>query len=201
VLNNRDVLGTRLRLEHTFDALDLSVYANALWRFNDLGKPNQIEQQHAYGGFEWFFQSGQSRLVGEGGYRRELHEGDVIKTMGHVQADYLQALPWSRWSLHVMSYSEFRTLAQRPFVRGSSMLGVDRAGWGEINLEVGYDTQDPGADIRKLFIAGLASVNLVEYLQVRVTVGSQRGGIKCVAGVCRDFPEFAGARAEVIARF
>jgi hypothetical protein len=32
-------------------------------------------------------------------------------------------------------------------------------------------------------------------------VGTQRGGLKCIAGVCREFPSFAGARLEVIGRF
>ena len=37
-------------------------------------------------------------------------------------------------------------------------------------------------------------------LLLRATVGNQRGGIKCVGGVCRDFPEFSGYRLQLIAR-
>jgi hypothetical protein len=37
-------------------------------------------------------------------------------------------------------------------------------------------------------------------ITLRSTVGSQRGGLKCVAGVCRDFPEFSGARLEIVGR-
>ena len=31
--------------------------------------------------------------------------------------------------------------------------------------------------------------------------GTQRGGLKCVNGVCRTFPPFAGARAELVIRY
>jgi hypothetical protein len=36
---------------------------------------------------------------------------------------------------------------------------------------------------------------------VRAVAGSQRGGIKCVAGICREYPAFTGVRAEVVTRF
>jgi hypothetical protein len=36
---------------------------------------------------------------------------------------------------------------------------------------------------------------------VRVFVGQQRGGLKCISGVCRVFPSFEGARAELTVRF
>jgi hypothetical protein len=36
---------------------------------------------------------------------------------------------------------------------------------------------------------------------VRVFVGQQRGAMRCIAGVCRQFPPFEGAKAEAIVRF
>ncbi len=36
---------------------------------------------------------------------------------------------------------------------------------------------------------------------VRVFVGQQRGGLRCVSGVCRVFPAFEGARVELTLRF
>jgi hypothetical protein len=36
---------------------------------------------------------------------------------------------------------------------------------------------------------------------IKVLVGEQRGGLKCVSGVCRVFPAFEGARAELTLRF
>ena len=37
--------------------------------------------------------------------------------------------------------------------------------------------------------------------KVTATGGSQRGGLKCIAGICRWFPPFAGGRLEVVTRF
>ena len=36
---------------------------------------------------------------------------------------------------------------------------------------------------------------------LRVLVGQQRGGLKCISGICRIFPPFEGARAELTVRF
>lgn len=36
---------------------------------------------------------------------------------------------------------------------------------------------------------------------LKVLVGQQRGGLKCISGVCRIFPPFEGARAELTFRF
>jgi hypothetical protein len=36
---------------------------------------------------------------------------------------------------------------------------------------------------------------------VRLYVGQNRGGLRCVSGICRVFPEFSGARLEVTLRF
>ena len=36
---------------------------------------------------------------------------------------------------------------------------------------------------------------------IRAIVGQNRGGLKCVSGICRNFPAFNGARAELTLRF
>jgi hypothetical protein len=36
---------------------------------------------------------------------------------------------------------------------------------------------------------------------VSVFVGQRRGAIRCVSGVCRQFPPFEGARLELVSRF
>lgn len=36
---------------------------------------------------------------------------------------------------------------------------------------------------------------------LRLFVGQQRGGLKCISGVCRIFPPFEGARMELTVRF
>ena len=36
---------------------------------------------------------------------------------------------------------------------------------------------------------------------LRLFVGQQRGGLRCVSGICRLFPAFSGARIELTLRF
>ena len=36
---------------------------------------------------------------------------------------------------------------------------------------------------------------------IKLFVGQQRGGLKCISGVCRVFPPFEGARLELTLRF
>ncbi|MFC1612127.1 DUF6029 family protein, partial [Myxococcota bacterium] len=69
---------------------------------------------------------------------------------------------------------------------------------GGLTIELGYDTRDP--EVQSYFVAGIVAVEVIEQLALTATVGTQRGGIKCVSGVCREFPAFAGGRIEIVGR-
>jgi hypothetical protein len=120
--------------------------------------------------------------------------------MMHADIDYLQRLT-DVLSLHITSVNEFRTLQGSAYERGSLFLGVDWASVGGLTFEFGFDSQNKSDDARNLFYAGILVAHLTDRLELRGTVGTQRGGIKCIAGVCRQFPEFTGGRIEAIARF
>ena len=68
-----------------------------------------------------------------------------------------------------------------------------------------YGPADPRKDssgqVSTTFFAGILALELEDSLQLSITAGTQRGGIKCINGVCRDFPEFAGGRAILVGRF
>ena len=80
------------------------------------------------------------------------------------------------------------------------MIGVEKSGTAALTIEIGYDTQDPTEGVSNMFLAAILSWEINEMFRLRAIAGTQRGGIKCIAGVCRDFPEFAGARAELVTR-
>ena len=46
------------------------------------------------------------------------------------------------------------------------------------------------------FIIGL---EITKKVKLRSTVGTQRGGLKCVGGVCRVYPSFSGYQFELSA--
>jgi hypothetical protein len=51
------------------------------------------------------------------------------------------------------------------------------------------------------YFNGSLVYRFTEKSNIKVLIGEQRGGLKCVSGVCRVFPAFEGARAELTLRF
>lgn len=200
VFNNRDTLGGRLRVETTFDEPYLVLYANAAFRMNDFGEQSEVRSLHGFGGFEYYWDDGASRLLFAAGYRDEWNDVGQIRSLINLDIDYLHAIGEEGAAFHILSNSQFRTLQEQSFVRGSTLIGFEQAGTGGVTFEIGYDTQNPSEEVRNLFLAAIFSLDVTEWLRVRATGGTQRGGIKCVAGVCRVYPEFAGATAELIVR-
>jgi hypothetical protein len=204
VANNRDLVGLRLRPEYFFFDLDLLVFANGVFRWNEPDEASTLQQVHGYAGFEWRMPGGASRLAGTVGARDETQaffpERVPLRSMAHADLDWLQSIV-DGYALHATSNTQVWTFLGDNFVRGSTLVGVERAGLGSVTYEFGYDTQNKSPDVRTLFHAVIAAAELGEAVLVRATLGTQRGGIKCVAGVCREFPAFAGGRAEVIVRW
>lgn len=198
VLETNDVAGVRAYAEYGLLDGDLNLYANLLVRLNEPLATSPALGVHAYGGGEWRYDSGASLLAAAGGYRTELQNDRELKTMGHFEVDWIHALVASL-SLHVSTQNELRTLTGDPYQRGSVYAGVEWARVGSLTFEFGYDTQFESQ--RNLFFAGIISWHATERIQLRATGGTQRGGLKCIAGVCRTFPEFAGARLEAVGRF
>jgi len=143
---------------------------------------------------------GNVQVSGSSGYRVEGEVADPVKSMIHVEGDLLWALDGG-YALHLTSQNEFRTLAGNTYERGSSFIGVDKTRLGGVTVEIGFDTQDPREEVRNIFVAGLLAWHISSALDLRATIGNQRGGIKCVSGICRDTPAFAGIKTEFVGRF
>jgi hypothetical protein len=199
VINNTNTRGGRAKVSLSLFDGDLVLYVNGMYRQNDFGTDAELDQVHGYAGFEATYDEGRSRLNASGGWRRERQGGQDVKGMLHGEGDWLQDFG-AGYAVHLQVNHESRTLEQHDYLRGTSLLGLEKGGLGSLTAEVGYDTQDPSDRVRKVFFAGLLSWEAKEGVQLRSVVGSERGGLKCVAGVCRDFPAFTGARLELIAR-
>ena len=210
VLENRDVIGGRLRLEQSLLDRNLVLHVNAMMRVNNPDALEPLHQTHAYAGFEYWFQERMSHLSGSAGYRDEngcegvdpFDCGDPhdVKSMVHFDVDYLQRLT-PKMFLHLVSMNELRTLETDDYVRGSTFVGLEWTEVGALTFELGYDTQNQSEDVANYFIAGILSAEVWQDGLFRLTAGTQRGGLKCIAGICRVFPGFAGVRAELISRF
>jgi hypothetical protein len=204
VLNLTHYQGTRLRLERAVVGNDLLVNVNGMVRQTTPGEATETLQLHGYAGIEGYYGGGTSRLLLNGGYRDESRTGDNagsgFKTLRHFDVDWLQHIA-GEWALHIQSFNEFRTLEGVPFQRGSTLTGFERAGLGALTYEFGYDTTNRAEGVRNWFHAGILQWFISPRLTLQATGGTQRGGIKCINGVCRNYPGFAGGSATLIGRF
>jgi len=93
-------------------------------------------------------------------------------------------------------------------------LGYDMSGLFGLTLVHEYSDQTAGVDAafggwelplpRRHYLWGMLTVHApapLDGLTGRLLAGSQRGGIKCAGGVCRNFPDTVGARLELVYRF
>ena len=137
-----DVRGGRLRLQQDFMEGDLSVHANGLFRNTKPNDPMELTQYHGYGGLEWYFDLGRSRLSASGGHRFDMKEGYINRVWSHAEGDYVQRL-FGNVAAHFTTQLQRIQIEQQPFfTRGSTVVGVERSGLGSLSMEWGIDTQN-----------------------------------------------------------
>ena len=204
VVNSRDVAGVRQRAEYYLTALNLLLYANGMARINDFRTDSEVYQLHAYGGVALRYGQGHSRLGLAVGVRDErpekLLQGRQFLGMTHLDVDLLHQL-WPGIDFHFTSNSQFWRQDGRPFQRGSTLVGLESGGVYALTFEFGYDTQNASLDVNRFYYALIAQLHLTENTTFRGTAGTQRGGIKCVAGICREYPAFSGVQGVVVTTF
>ncbi len=202
VLNSRDAVGGRLKVEQYIESIDLVLIGNALVRF--AGEDQEVRQLHGWGGGELGLWNGASPLKLTVGYRNETQNDAFLKSMVHFSVDWSFPIGGG-FALHPASDTEYRELGERDYWRGSTYLGLEKSGVGNVTFELGYDTLAEGTvdeeEIRTIFFAGIVGLEVSSALKLNVVGGTQRGGLKCVSGVCREYPAFAGARVEVVGRW
>ncbi|MDD5308990.1 MAG: hypothetical protein PHU25_16880 [Deltaproteobacteria bacterium] len=163
-----------------------------------------------------FGESGVSATA-EGGYRHEWSAlDDTEGQLWHVAADVTVPLtgPHSievkgEVRRHMLEVTE----GNRYWVAMGS-LGYDMAGLLGLTAIYEYSDETAGADVafgdweyplpRRHYLWGVASLHVpapLDGLTLRLTAGSQRGGIKCAGGVCRNYPDAVGATLEAVYRF
>jgi hypothetical protein len=204
VLNPNDANAIRSRLDYVVGHTGLSVYVNALLRQQGQSTVQPTDQLHGYAGWEFAYGEGASHFNGSMGARNETQSGEEVVAMEHADIDFVQALG-GPWSLHLTAKGEnWRKQAvgvTKAYVRGNAIVGLDLRGIGGVAFEYGRDDEKEGDGRRIDFYAGHVNYEISEAFTVRGVGGSQRGGLKCVNGVCREYPSFSGGRLELIARF
>lgn len=220
-----DVLGGRLRVDVRLP-MDFLLFANFAYVAGR--RSNSFDSMHGYGGLEYRLGDGRVSGTVTGGYRREFARDDEGPHVDHLDFDIVDVQANAtiglvgRHGLHVTliheTWNKPAAGSDDPlyFNRGTIALGYDYGSLLSINVAYEYDTQfawntyryidEEGVwqvqnGIRQHF--GFAEVRYSPFpwLDLRLRGGAMRGGLRCVAGVCRVFPNFTGARIEGVFRF
>ena len=162
-----------------------------------------------------------------GGYMYDflnIENNDLKKAIWHIETDWSWTfLPRNSLSLLFRheQWNEPHLGNDHYFSRGTLLLSYDYGSMLSIGAAFEYDTQmdkttviytdpnDPDAfpppskdlNIRNYFYWAQARIRPLSWLDIRVLGGYQRGGVRCIAGLCRTFPNFAGVKAEIVMRY
>jgi len=228
VENFHTVVGGRLKLDVRI-LQNLSVYANvgagdyvslrdaidhATGKKDD--KPFHLAWYvHAYGGLDLRWDSNRSTLSVSGGYRTEREPESFSAPYGDWQEKRrlvhgeikLNVFLKGKWSLHASFLHEARWKREVRIPRGivlvnyhwgTHIVGIDYGGFLSFSGAFEYDTDEATHD---WYGWGLVKWFIKRNLIWSVMGGMQRGGLKCVGGVCKMVPAFAGVRTELVFRY
>ncbi|MCC7075238.1 MAG: hypothetical protein IT383_28255 [Deltaproteobacteria bacterium] len=198
--SDRDLIATRARADLPVgDALLGRIEGTV--RVADPFAAVPVAQAHLALGLE--LARGGNRFAARVGARTErlgLDKLAELRDLAHLDGDVLVDLGRG-FALHNLTALELWRAPERPYVVGATTVSLDVAGVASVGVQAGVDTNDPSPDVRHLFLAALASLRLHEQLTLRLSSGSQRGGVACMGGVCRRIPSFAGTSAELAMSF
>jgi hypothetical protein len=211
-----DVSGPRVRVDWRIRPW-LLAYASYAY-FADRGSGDGTLQYHdPYAGLELRWNRGSSHFFPSGGYRIERCGRDVsdcnggqtdgeFQHVGHLEWDATQVLPRG-FSIETQGFVLFRhgdrvTDASGGYpnwVEGDAYLALK---WTpHLVGTVGYEfSTRPSPKVNQHYVNGSVQWNITTASSLRLFVGGTRGGLKCISGICRDFPAFTGARLEVVVR-
>lgn len=105
------------------------------------------------------------------------------------------------WSLQTVGFQRRRynpVSRSQPWSEGENYVSVIYS--PKVTAAFGYEHTAQFGPERKYF-NGMAQYRFTTDSLVRVFVGQSRPALRCVSGVCRFFPEYAGAKVEAVVRF
>lgn len=208
----RDIAGGRLRLDWTF-CPGLIGHVNYGFFRDFLGyadpetmgeiKPGTI--QDPYAGVEVRWDQARSFATTSAGWRTvnvdDSH--DLVRGDGHVEVEASEAVG-DRVSLTLQWIDTERrkresALLDESFREGTLLVGVRLQPL--ITVAGGYDYTTEPTQPRRDYWNGNVAWDITQSSSLRLFVGSARGGLKCVSGVCRVVPPFEGVKLTATLRF
>jgi hypothetical protein len=207
----RDIAGGRLRLDWSFSPALLAYVSYGLFQdWHGYADPSTLNIRPGtihdpYAGVEVRWDDARSWAIASGGWRVVALDGSgtVVRGDGHVELDVAQALD-ERWSLALHVVHQERKKHESPlldheFREGTVSAGVRLRPW--ITVAGGYDYTTEPIQPKRDYFHGNFSWDITPSSSLRLFVGSARGGLRCVSGVCRQVPPFEGVKLVATLRF
>jgi hypothetical protein len=206
-----DVAGGRFKLDWSHSPR-LLTYVN-LGVFRDwLGyaDPGSGEVRTAsivdpWAGAEVRWDGARSWALFRGGWRAIVVDGSgaVVRQDGHVELDVAHALG-DRFSLTFHGLHEERAKRESMILdeehrEGSLTLGCRLQ--PSVTIAAGYDYTTESTQPKRDYWNANLGWDLTPSSGLRLFVGSARGGLRCVSGVCRIVPPFEGVKLTATLRF
>jgi hypothetical protein len=172
--------------------------------------PNRNDVFDGYVGLTLRSRTDASYALLEGGVRRDVQSQNGVDFYREawIQGDFVKTLD-SIWSIELNTLHRQRYEPPENWHEGDTALALKHGSGYFFFVGHEYTTHSsevkPGAFLVdggvQHFLNGGAQVKFGEALSVRLFVGQQRGALKCVSGVCRQFPAFEGAKVEAVLRY
>jgi hypothetical protein len=148
---------------------------------------------------------GASRATLAGGVRVVIADGsgELVRADKHVEYDVTAAVG-RRWQLQVHGTHVQRTKVVPPlfaetFIEGTAQLGAIWTRTLSLTGSWDYTTELLASRVHSPSLS--LGYKPTTRAGIEMQVGRMRGGLKCVSGVCREFPPFTGARLAVTLRY
>jgi hypothetical protein len=160
------------------------------------------------GGFEWLFDRNDSQLVASAGGRDDTKQnGDPYYSEGHAEYTLTKHVigPYSveltgRHRLRKEENQNIRVFADGPayWREGEHYTALKVAPKWVFSQGIEYTTQ---LGFPTYYFNGSVLYRFSSGSNIKIFGGQQRGGLKCVSGICKVFPAYSGARVELTVRF
>jgi hypothetical protein len=188
--------------------------------FNDQGEPlprgKSPELRNTvwdpWVGFEWNAQDNRSHIYASASSRwdntsePEIYAGvdqpttTFYREYYHVRYDMVTKLS-GPWSIQTAGFHRYRYKSEQkstPWYEGENYLSLLYS--PKLTVAFGYEYTTVFGE-HKNFFNGQILFRYATDKTIRLFVGQSRPALRCVSGVCRQFPAFEGAKLEVVLRF
>jgi hypothetical protein len=170
-------------------------------------------------GFQYGFDAKRSHAAASVGARGDwLGTGDVYIYLGEIVYDVSKAITRTvaleLSGRHRVRFERALNIdgagVSQPWIEGENYLGLTIAPRWVITQGFEYTTLERPPTVTFvgirdypawLFVSLGGIYKFTRDSNIKLFVGQQRGGLKCISGVCRIFPDFEGARMELTLRF